>query len=45
MTRQIKTPLPKICYSNLLYSFDDKYFGFFYKDIIEQHETLRVGPV
>jgi len=29
----------------LLYSFDDKYFGSFYKAIIGQHETLRVGPV
>ena len=45
MSRKIKTLLPKICYFTLLYLFDDKYFGFFYKAIIGQHETIRVGPV
>jgi len=45
MTRQIKTPASKICFSTLLYSFDDKYFGFFYKANIGQHEKFRDGPV
>jgi len=45
MTRQIKKPASKICFSTLLYSFDEKYFGFFYKAIIGQHETIRDGPL